>query len=150
MIALIQRVTEASVRVGGRTIAAIGPGMVALIGVEPADDPAEVERMAARLLRLRVFEDAEGRMNLDLGATGGDLLLVPQFTLLADTDSGHRPSFGGAAPPEQARALFDALRARCLEHGQRTESGQFGADMQLALVNDGPATFILKVRRSRF
>ena len=148
MIALLQRVTEASVSVADETIAAIGRGMLALVAVEKGDGAAEAERMAERLLRFRMFGDSEGRMNLDLGAAGGDLLLVPQFTLAADTDSGHRPSFSGSADPGVARALFDELCESVRHRGQKVATGRFGANMQVALVNDGPVTFQLRVGRN--
>jgi len=145
MIALLQRVSEAGVSVDGETIAGIGRGVLALVAIERGDGEAEVARMAERLLRFRLFGDGEGRMNLDIGAIGGSLLLVPQFTLAADTDSGHRPSFGGGAPPEAAAALFAELAAAIVRRGQPVETGRFGADMQVALVNDGPVTFLLRV-----
>lgn len=149
VLALIQRVSEASVSVAGERIAAIGPGILALIAVEPADGAAEVERMADRLTKFRLFGDDKGRMNLDIGAVGGELLLVPQFTLTADTDSGHRPSFSGCAPPEQARALLEELTERIQKTGQPVATGSFGADMSVALVNEGPATFSLHVKPAR-
>jgi D-aminoacyl-tRNA deacylase len=144
MIALIQRVAEASVRVDGRTIGAIGPGLLALIGVVHGDDVARSERLLQRVLDYRVFADAAGRMNLSLRQLAGGLLLVPQFTLAADTGSGNRPGFSGAAPPAQAAALFDYVvaSARAL-HGE-VASGLFGAHMQVSLVNDGPVTFWLQ------
>lgn len=145
MIALIQRVTEARISVDGGTIAAIGPGMLVLIAIEHGDGPAELERMAQRLLHFRLFADARGRMNLDITASGGEMLLVPQFTLAADTDSGHRPSFSGSARPELARALFDDLVRHIEARGQAVAQGRFGADMQVALINDGPVTFSLRV-----
>lgn len=145
MIALLQRVGEASVAVGGERIAAIGRGMLALVAVERDDAEAEVERMADRLLSFRMFPDAAGRMNLDIRAASGALLLVPQFTLAADTSSGNRPSFSGSAPPEAGRLHFDALVAALRVRGQTVETGRFGADMQVALVNDGPVTFELRV-----
>lgn len=145
MIALLQRVTEASVSVDGQRIAAIGRGVLALVAVERGDGEAEVERMAERLVRFRLFADGRGRMNLDLAAAGAELLLVPQFTLAADTDSGHRPSFSGSAPPEAARRLFEALAAAVAKRGQAAATGRFGATMQVALVNDGPVTFSLRV-----
>ena len=145
MIALLQRVTEASVSVAGQQVAAIGPGMLVLAAVEPGDGDATVERMAERLLAYRLFADAEGRMNRNLAAVGGDLLLVPQFTLAADTDSGNRPSFSSAASPALGRQRFDELVAALRRRGQAVATGRFGADMQLALVNDGPVTFLLHV-----
>ena len=149
MIALLQRVTKACVSVAGQEIAAIGPGMLALAAIERGDGPAEVERMADRLLRFRMFSDADGRMNLDLVTAGAGLLLVPQFTLAADTDSGHRPSFSGSAPPEAARALFNELCEAIRARGQTVETGRFGAEMQVGLVNDGPVTFSLRVMPRR-
>jgi D-tyrosyl-tRNA(Tyr) deacylase len=149
MLALIQRVTEASVSVGGERIAAIGKGVLGLIAVERGDGQPEVARMAERLLSFRLFADAQGRMNLDVGAVGGGLLLVPQFTLAADTASGNRPSFSGSAPPEEARALFDDLCQTIERRGQQVATGRFGAAMQVALVNDGPVTFSIQVRASR-
>jgi D-tyrosyl-tRNA(Tyr) deacylase len=145
MIALLQRVTGASVTVSGQRIAEIGPGMLALVAVERGDDSATIERMAARLLAFRMFADADGRMNLNVSAAGGAMLLVPQFTLAADTDSGHRPSFSGSAAPEEARSRFDELVATLERSGQTVAQGRFGADMQVALINDGPVTFRLRV-----
>ena len=146
MISLIQRVSEASVTVGGERIAEIGMGLLALVAVERGDGAREVERMAERLLRFRVFPDASGRMNLDLPAANGALLLVPQFTLAADTDSGHRPSFSGSAPPDEARSLFEQLVQTIQSLNQPVVTGRFGAEMQVALVNEGPVTFSLHVR----
>lgn len=150
MIALIQRVTEASVSIGGERIATIGPGLVAFVAVEQGDGEAESGRMAERLLRFRLFADEDGRMNLNLGQAGGELLLVSQFTLAADTDSGHRPSFSASAPAAQARRVFDDLAGRIRDLGQSVSTGRFGADMQVALVNDGPVTFFLRVPPFRF
>lgn len=145
MLALIQRVTQARVEVDGQTVGAIGPGLLALVGIEPGDGAAEVERMTRRLLGYRVFGDAQGRMNQSLLQTGGSLLLVSQFTLAADTASGMRPGFSTAAPPEQAEPLFDALVAACREqHHGGVETGRFGAHMTVSLVNDGPVTFLLR------
>jgi D-aminoacyl-tRNA deacylase len=150
MLALIQRVSEAGVTVAAERIASIGKGVLALIAVERGDDEPEVERMADRLLKFRLFNDAEGRMNLDIGAVQGELLLVPQFTLAADTRSGHRPSFSGSAPPERARALFNQLVRAIEARGQMVATGRFGADMQVALINDGPVTFWITVKPARF
>ncbi|HVI25291.1 MAG TPA: D-aminoacyl-tRNA deacylase [Xanthomonadaceae bacterium] len=145
MLALIQRVTEARVEVDGATVGAIGPGLLALVGVEPGDGPAQVERMTARLLGYRVFADAAGRMNRSLADTGGGLLLVSQFTLAADTASGMRPGFSIAAPPAEAERIFDDLLATCRQrHPAGVESGRFGAHMTVSLVNDGPVTFLLR------
>lgn len=143
MIALIQRVSEARVEVGGTVVGRIGVGLLALIGVEKDDGEATVPRLAQRLLGYRVFPDADGRMNLSLRDIGGALLLVPQFTLAADTHKGTRPSFSSAAAPARAAELFDRLvdatRSRCA----RVETGVFGAEMQVSLCNDGPVTFWL-------
>ena len=145
MIALIQRVTEAEVTVDGLRVGAIGPGLLALVAVQPGDGDAQLGRMLERLLGYRVFGDDEGRMNRSLADTGGGLLLVPQFTLAADTAKGMRPSFTSAAPPELAQALFERLLARARERHATVESGRFGAHMKVALVNDGPVTFWLEV-----
>jgi D-tyrosyl-tRNA(Tyr) deacylase len=146
MICVVQRVSSASVRVEGSTIGAIGVGLLALVGVVPEDDDADVAYIAERLSTLRIFADgadAEGRMNLSVQDADGALLLVPQFTLAADTRRGRRPSFSGAAPPEQGKRLFDALVAY-LEGGPvPVRTGEFGAIMEVDLVNDGPVTFIL-------
>jgi D-tyrosyl-tRNA(Tyr) deacylase len=145
MLALIQRVTEARVVVDGETVGAIGPGLLALVGVEPGDGPAQIAKLGDRLLRYRVFSDADGRMNLSLADTGGGLLLVSQFTLAADTRSSLRPSFSTAAPPAEAERIFAELIVYCREkHTAPVETGRFGANMQVSLVNDGPVTFLLR------
>lgn len=144
MIALIQRVTQASVVVDDERVGAIGPGLLALVAVEPGDDEARIQRMAERLLGYRVFSDDAGKMNRSLADTGGGLLLVSQFTLAADTRSGMRPSFTTAAPPEQGRAGFERLLAICRERHPVVETGRFGAHMVVSLVNDGPVTFRLE------
>ena len=145
MLALIQRVTEAAVRVDGETVGAIGPGLLALVGVEPGDGEVQVARMADRLLGYRVFADAAGRMNLGLADTGGRLLLVSQFTLAADTRSGMRPGFSTAAAPELAEPVFNRLLTVCgARHRPGVETGRFGAHMVISLVNDGPVTFLLR------
>ena len=145
MLALIQRVSHASVTVGDETVGAIGPGLLALVGVEPGDGDAQVERMAARLLGYRVFADEAGRMNRSLTDTGGGLLLVSQFTLVADTSSGMRAGFSTAAAPELAERVFGRLVARCREkHAGGVEIGRFGAHMVVSLANDGPVTFLLR------
>src|SRR5580704_140720 len=146
MIALIQRVTEASVRVDGRVIAEIHAGLVALIGVVADDDETKADRLLQRVLDYRVFADAAGRMNLSLRDTAGALLLVPQFTLAAETERGNRPGFSGAAPPAQARTLFEYLVLRAQATHASVASGQFGAHMQLSLINDGPVTFWVEAR----
>jgi D-tyrosyl-tRNA(Tyr) deacylase len=141
VIALIQRVTSASVAVGGETIAAIGPGILALVGVERGDGEAQAQRLAEKVLGYRIFADAAGKMNLSLDDTGGGLLAVPQFTLVADTNSGTRPSFSTGASPEEGRRLFDAF----VSCARTSQAGRFGADMKVSLVNDGPVTFWLRV-----
>ena len=151
MIVVVQRVLEASVTVAGQRIATVGPGMLALAGVErgdgAGDGAGDVEAMAKRLAELRMFDDPDGRMNLDLGSVGtagGEALLVSQFTLAADTRKGRRPGFSTAAPPDEARALFERFVAAFSELRPRTSTGRFGADMKVALVNDGPVTFVLR------
>jgi D-aminoacyl-tRNA deacylase len=144
MIALIQRVTGASVRIDERLCAEIGPGLLALIGVVRGDDNARAARLLQRVLDYRVFADAAGRMNLSLRDTSGGLLLVPQFTLAADTSSGNRPGFSGALEPAQAAALFDYVVAAARASHAQVASGVFGANMQVSLVNDGPVTFWLE------
>ena len=145
MIGLLQRVTDAQVSVQGSVVGRIGAGLLVLLAVEPADTEAQADRLVERLVGYRVFEDADGRMNLSLADTGGGLLLVPQFTLAANTGKGMRPSFTGAAPPELGRRLFDyaVSRARSLL-GDRVATGRFGAHMQVSLTNDGPVTFWLQ------
>ena len=145
MLALIQRVTSASVAVDGTVVGAIGPGLLALVAVEPGDTDALIQRMAERLLGYRVFADANGKMNLSLADTGGGLLLVSQFTLAADTKSGMRPSFTTAAPPAEAERGFARLVELCRQrHAPGVETGRFGAHMVVSLVNDGPVTFLLR------
>jgi D-tyrosyl-tRNA(Tyr) deacylase len=144
MIGLLQRVRQASVSVAGREVGAIGQGLLVLVGVQRADGPEQASRLLQRLLAYRVFADDQGRMNRSLSDIGGGLLLVPQFTLAADTDSGNRPSFTTAAAPESAGALFESLLAEAQRVHAPVASGVFGADMQVALVNDGPVTFWLE------
>lgn len=146
MIALIQRVTQAEVRVGARTIGAIRHGMLVFIGVQREDTESDADRLLARLLSYRIFADAQGRMNLDLKAVSGGLLLVSQFTLAADTRSGTRPGFTSAAEPQRARLLFDYLVTQAQAAHSDTRTGEFGADMQVSLVNDGPVTFWLQTQ----
>ncbi|WP_405225247.1 D-aminoacyl-tRNA deacylase [Lentisalinibacter sediminis] len=144
MIGLLQRVTEASVHVDGREVASIGEGLAVLVGVRRGDDQRDAARLAERLLGYRVFPDAEGRMNRSLADTGGALLLVPQFTLAANTRKGTRASFTTAAPPEEGRRLFDELAARARAAHGTVATGEFGADMRVSLVNWGPVTFWLE------
>jgi D-tyrosyl-tRNA(Tyr) deacylase len=144
MIALLQRVSRAEVTVGGQSVGAIGPGLLVLVGVRPSDDETSAMRLLARLLRYRIFDDGAGKMNLGLSQVGGQLLLVPQFTLAADTAKGLRPGFSTAAPPEQARRLFDFLVRTAREQHGRVETGVFGAHMQVSSTNDGPVTVSLE------
>lgn len=144
MIALLQRVTQASVSVDGETVGKIGAGLMVLLCAERGDTEKEADALLAKLLNYRVFSDADGKMNLSVAAVGGGLLLVPQFTLAADTRSGTRPSFTPAAPPEEGLRLFDHFVQRAREKHHVVETGSFGAHMQVALVNDGPVTFWLK------
>lgn len=145
MIGLLQRVSEAGVSVGGEEIAAIGRGLLVLVGVERGDGAAVAERLADRLLGYRVFADAAGKMNLDVTEIGGGVLLVPQFTLAADTTKGRRPGFAGAAAPAEAERLFAALAETIRVRHQAVCTGRFGANMAVRLVNDGPVTFRLRV-----
>lgn len=144
MKALIQRVRGARVEVAGEVVGAIDQGLLALVGVEPQDTPASVEKILHKLLNYRVFSDAAGKMNLSLSDVGGGLLLVSQFTLAADTKSGLRPSFSSAAPPALGAELFDLLVIQARSKHPQVATGQFGADMQVHLVNDGPVTFLLE------
>jgi D-tyrosyl-tRNA(Tyr) deacylase len=146
MIGLLQRVSQASVAVDGVQVGAIGPGLLVLVGVEQGDAEAQAERLLERLLGYRVFADDQGRMNRSLKDVGGGLLLVSQFTLAADTHKGARPSFSSAAPPDQGRRLFDCLVARARATHGEVATGEYGAHMAVALVNDGPVTFWLRVR----
>ena len=144
MIALLQRVTSASVVVDGETVGAIDAGLLVLVAVEPGDGEAQAQRMCERLLGYRVFSDDAGRMNLSLADIHGGLLLVPQFTLAADTRKGTRPGFSTAAAPELARSLFDYLLAKARATQVSVSAGVFGAHMQISLTNDGPVTFWLE------
>lgn len=145
MIGLLQRVSHAHVDVDGVTIGAIDRGLLVLICAERGDTRAEAERLLERLLNYRVFSDTEGKMNLSLRQVEGGLLLVPQFTLAADTRKGNRPSFTPAAPPEQGRALFEYALERARAIHPVVAAGEFGADMQVTLTNDGPVTIWLRV-----
>jgi len=146
VIALIQRVAEASVSVDGDVLGRIGPGLVALIGVERGDGAVGAERLVERVLGYRVFGDAEGRMNLSLSDVGGGLLAVPQFTLAADTHKGTRPGFSSAASPVEGARLFEHFVAMARARHAPVETGRFGADMNVSLVNQGPVTFWLQVK----
>jgi D-aminoacyl-tRNA deacylase len=144
MIGLIQRVARAAVTTGGRRVGEIGRGTLALIGVRRSDDRVAADRLLERLLGYRIFPDEQGRMNLSLRQIGGGLLLVPQFTLAADTHKGTRAGFSAAAAPETARELFGYLFERARDAHSPVAAGEFGADMQVELVNDGPVTFWLE------
>ena len=144
MIGLLQRVSEARVDVDGMTVGAIERGLLVLVGVQQGDDGARSRRLVERLLGYRVFPDPQGRMNLDLRAIGGGLLLVPQFTLAANTRKGTRASFTSAAPPAEGERLFDLLVELARERYANVQTGRFGADMQVSLINDGPVTFWLE------
>ena len=146
MIGLLQRVQRAAVEVHGARIAEIGRGLLVLVGVQQGDGETEAGRLLQRLLGYRVFEDAEGKMNLNIGQAGGAMLLVPQFTLAADTRSGMRPGFSTAADTAEGQRLFDYLLEQAQQHSIEVTSGQFGADMQVSLINDGPVTFWLEVK----
>jgi len=141
--ALIQRVIEASVDIDGDRVAAIGPGLLVLVAAGAGDDPEDAERMAGKVARLRVFADAEGRMNRSLTDVAGEALVVSQFTLYADTRRGNRPGFTGAAAPEVGERLVEAFAAGLRDLGIPVATGRFGAHMQVALVNDGPVTIWL-------
>jgi D-tyrosyl-tRNA(Tyr) deacylase len=144
LIALIQRVSEAKVTVDARIVGSIGRGVLALIGIQRGDDAARAERLLERVLGYRIFEDEAGRMNLSLSDIGGGLLLVPQFTLAADTHKGTRAGFSTAEPPETAKVLFDTLvELACRRHAD-VATGEFGAHMQVGLINNGPVTFWLE------
>ncbi|ADC61028.1 D-aminoacyl-tRNA deacylase [Allochromatium vinosum] len=144
MIGLLQRVSEARVVVSGETVGSIERGLLVLVGVQRGDDEARAERLLERLLGYRVFPDAQDRMNLSLRDIDGGLLLVPQFTLAADTRKGTRASFTSAAPPDEGQRLFDHLVERARKAHPRVATGRFGADMQVGLINDGPVTFWLE------
>jgi len=146
MIGLLQRVTQARVEVDQNMIAAIGTGLLVLIGIEKTDTEKDADRLLQRLLGYRVFADADGKMNLSLRQIAGGLLLVPQFTLPADTRKGTRPGFSTAAPPQRGRRLFDYLLQKARAEYPDVAAGEFGADMKVSLTNDGPVTFWLRSR----
>jgi D-tyrosyl-tRNA(Tyr) deacylase len=140
---VVQRVTQASVTVDGAVVGQIGPGLLVLVGFRPGDGEAELDWMATKLVGLRLFEDAAGKMNLAVPEIGGELLLVPQFTLYGDCRKGRRPGFSEALAPEQATVLFDCFCDRVAQAGRPVARGVFGAHMQVALLNDGPVTLII-------
>ena len=145
MRAVIQRVTQASCEVDGQVTGQIGPGLLVLLGVAPGDTPDTARQLAAKLVKLRIFNDEAGKMNRSLADVDGAVLAVSQFTLLADTSRGNRPSFLGAAPPEQGRALYAEFNAALRGLGVEVAEGVFGAHMQISLVNDGPVTLTLEL-----
>lgn len=145
MIALIQRVLNASVTVEGETVGNIGPGLLVLLGVEQDDNEQKAQRLCERVLGYRIFGDEDDKMNLSVQQAGGSLLVVSQFTLVADTQKGMRPSFSRGAVPQEADRLYRYFVGQCQERGIETQTGEFAADMQVALVNDGPVTFWLQV-----
>jgi D-tyrosyl-tRNA(Tyr) deacylase len=145
--AVVQRVSSASVTVAGQAIGTIGAGLLVFVGVAEGDGPTDVEYVASKVAGLRVFRDAEGRMNLSVAEAGGALLLVSQFTLLGDARRGRRPAFDAAAPPSHAQGIYEAVVARLRAMDLVVECGQFQADMQVALVNEGPVTILLDSRR---
>jgi D-aminoacyl-tRNA deacylase len=148
MRAVVQRVTRASVRVGEETVGAIERGLLVLVGVAEGDTEADARALADKVVGLRIFEDADGRMNLDVSVVGGSILAVSQFTLLGDVRKGRRPSFTGAMAPDPARALFEHFVAACRAGGATVETGRFRAEMAVELVNDGPVTILVDTRGS--
>ena len=146
MIALVQRVRQARVEVAGASIGEIGPGLLVLVCAEPADTPALAAKLLDKLLKLRIFGDEAGKMNRSVQDVGGGLLIVSQFTLAADVSGGNRPSFTGAAPPALGRALYEELLRLARERHPQVAAGEFGADMQVSLVNDGPVTIPITMR----
>ena len=149
MRAVVQRVSSANVAVDGEPIASIGPGMLVLVGAVDADTSGDVSVLAAKLVSMRIFPDTAEKMNLSLADTGGSMLVVSQFTLLADVTKGRRPSFTAAAMPEHARSLIDQLAASVAELGVPVASGEFGSSMEVSLTNSGPVTFVVDVRDGR-
>lgn len=145
MIALIQRVSEACVRVDGEITGQIGPGLLVLLGVEREDTEQKADRLCERVLGYRIFSDENDKMNLNVQQAGGSVLVVSQFTLAADTSRGMRPGFSHGAAPEQANKLYEYFVERCRTQGMQTETGRFAADMKVSLVNDGPVTFWLQI-----
>lgn len=143
MIALLQRVTEARVDIAGKTVGSIQQGLLVLLGIERDDQANDVSKLAQRVAQYRLFSDTDGKMNLSVSDISGSVLVVSQFTLAADTNTGRRPSFSSAAPPAQAEPLYQQFVAALQQLGIRVATGEFGADMQVNLTNDGPVTFLL-------
>lgn len=146
MRVVLQRVTEASVKVEGKVIGSIGRGFLILLGISNEDDEAVADKMADKICRLRIFEDADGKTNLSLADVGGELLIVSQFTLYADCRRGNRPGFTGAGAPDEANRLYEYFMEQCRSRVDKVEHGSFGADMKVELVNDGPFTLMLDSR----
>ena len=146
MLAVIQRVRHAEVAVAGEVVGAIGPGLLVLVCAEPADTPAQADKLVDKLLKLRIFSDEAGKMNRSVVEVGGGLLIVSQFTLAADTQGGNRPSFTGAAPAALGEALYERVLATARARHPLVASGRFGADMQVSLLNDGPVTIPMTLR----
>jgi D-tyrosyl-tRNA(Tyr) deacylase len=144
--ALLQRVSEASVEIGGETVGAIGPGLLVFLGVAEEDEAADLEQLLKKIPSLRIFPDEAGKMNLSLSEAGGALLVISQFTLIADTTKGNRPSFFRAAKPAKAEAMYREFLASLKIGGLKVQSGRFGADMKVRLLNDGPVTILLDTR----
>lgn len=140
---IIQRVTQAQVTVGEQVVGCIGEGLLVLVGISHTDDPQIADKMIKKLIALRIFEDEDGKTNLDIKATHGQLLIISQFTLYANCRKGNRPAFTDAGPPSMAKALYEYILSQCASEVPIVQSGQFGADMQVALVNDGPFTILL-------
>jgi D-tyrosyl-tRNA(Tyr) deacylase len=149
MIALIQRVCSAQVRVEGKTVSEIGPGMLLLLGISRDDNQADIEYIVRKTIHLRIFSDSQGNLNHSLLDTGGEILIVSQFTLLADTKKGRRPSFSGAAPPQVAEPLYRETLDAFRRHGIPVSEGFFGALMEVSLINDGPVTIIINSKERR-
>lgn len=145
MIALIQRVKHAKVEVDGKVVGQIGSGSLVFLGVEKDDDQLKADKLCQKVLNYRIFSDPNGKMNLNLQQVKGELLVVSQFTLVADTSSGNRPSFSKGATPQKGKELYDYFVASCQQKGMNCQTGEFGADMQVSLLNDGPVTFQLQV-----
>jgi len=143
MRAVVQRTARAGVTVDGATTGAIGPGLVVFLGIHPQDGAEEIRRMAEKIIHLRIFEDEEGKMNRSLADTGGEMLIVSQFTLYGDCRKGRRPGYSAAAPPEIAEPLYEAFVTEVQRRGVRTATGVFQASMQVELVNDGPVTLLI-------